>query len=144
MWTRWFNFVRITTRILDFHFGRFCSIFWWFAMILPGLLCGLTQRVVKIVICQLDWLVGKERLHHFWMDFWGSFYYSVVLATRFLCRWCSTCVFVMDFSRGTMMMKRAWRDLGSNLEKFSYLHSDLSSNDVLLVIFSMDHTHRTL
>lgn len=44
----------------------------------------------------------------------------------------------------TMMMKRAWRDLGSNLEKFSYLHSDLSSNDVLLVIFSMDHTHRTL
>ena len=40
----------------------------------------------------------------------------------------------------TMMMKRAWRDLGSNLEKFSYLHSDLSSNDVLLVIF-FDGSH---
>ena len=51
-------------------------------------------------------------------------------------------MFYMCFCYGleTWMMKRAWRDQGSNLEKFSYLHSDLTGNDVLLVTF-FDGSH---
>ena len=52
-----------------------------------------SEKVVKIVICQLAscYEIASE-----W--FWGP---------RFLCRWCSTCVFVMDLKHGW------WSGLGA-------------------------------